>query len=55
VVKNSSLAGVVQEHARWLPKVNTQPVPGSAQRVLTQTNGVWFWEGRAIRPEEKDE
>jgi arylsulfatase A-like enzyme len=55
VVMIPSLAGVLQEHARWLPKVNAPPVPGSAQRVLTQTNGVWFWEGRAIRPDEKDE
>ncbi len=55
VVKNPALAKVVGEHARWLPKVNTPPAPGSAHRLLTQTNGMWFWEGRQIRPEERDE
>jgi arylsulfatase A-like enzyme len=41
-------AGTLREHARWLPQTNTPPVPGSAARVLTQTNGIWYWEGRAI-------
>ena len=46
---------VIQEHARWLPKVDVPAAPGSAQRVLTQTNGVWYWEGKAIDPAEKEE
>ncbi len=50
LVGQAALAGVVREHARWMPTVNTPPVPGSASRVLTQTNGVWFWEGKAIDP-----
>ena len=54
-VANPMLAGIVRDHRRWLPQTNTPPVPGSAQRVLTQTNGVWFWEGRKVRPEERDE
>lgn len=50
VVHEPKLAGVVREHARWLPQVNALPVPGSAYRVLTETNGVWYWEGKPIRP-----
>jgi len=42
------------ELAQWLPKVNTLPVPGSAYRVLTSTNGLWFWEGKQIVPSEKE-
>jgi hypothetical protein len=43
----------VREHCRWLPKVNTPPVAGSAARILTQTNGVWYWEGAPIVRSEK--
>ncbi|MBI5388043.1 MAG: sulfatase [Verrucomicrobia bacterium] len=55
LVKRTELAGVVREHARWLPAVNTPPAAGSAHRVLTQTNGVWFWEGKAIQRAELEE
>ena len=55
VVKEAANAEVIREHARWLPKVNTPPVPGSAHRVLMQTNGVWYWEGKAIRREELED
>lgn len=48
-------AAVIRDHARWLPKVNAPPAPGSAQRLLTQTNGVWFWEGKVIVPSEREE
>ena len=36
--------------AKWLPKVNKQPVPGSAQRVLTYDPGTGevVWEGQKI-------
>ena len=54
VVKQAQSAGIVRDHARWLPQVNEPPVPGSAQRVLTQTNGVWYWEGEVVRPSELD-
>jgi arylsulfatase A-like enzyme len=47
-------AAVLRSHARWLPKVNAAPVPGSAVRLLTRKDGVWFWEGKPIRPEEKE-
>lgn len=46
---------VVKDLAKWLPRVNTPPVPGSAERILTSTNGVWFWEGKLIRHQEKED
>lgn len=45
---------VIREHARWLPKPDVDGVPGSASRVLAGTNGVWYWEGRMVRPEEAE-
>ncbi len=43
-----------REHARWLPKVNAAPVAGSAARLLVNENGVWMWEGKPVRLEEKE-
>lgn len=48
-------AGAVHEHARWLPRSNAPPAPGSAVRLLTQENGVWYWEGKPIDPAEKEQ
>jgi len=45
-------ADVILKHAKWLPKVNAPPAPGSAHRILVQENGVWMWEGRPIVPAE---
>lgn len=45
----------IAELSRWLPQVNIPPVPGSAQRILVQENGVWVWEGEPINPAEKIE
>ena len=39
---------VKAELARWLPQENVPPAPGSAQRVLEQKNGVWYWEDQPI-------
>lgn len=55
VVREPKLAGVVREHARWLPKINAPPAPGSAHRILVQENGVWLWEGKPIKPEERED
>ena len=52
---DAKVAGVIREHARWLPKVNTPPVPGSAHRVLTKVDGQWLWEGQPIKPDEREE
>lgn len=48
-------AGVTRKHARWLPKVNTPPAPGSAHRILVHENGQWLWEGKPIVAGEKEE
>jgi choline-sulfatase len=45
---------VIAEHRRWLPKVNAPPAPGSAARLLVNENGVWVWEGKPIRKEDKE-
>ena len=52
---DAKVAGVIREHARWLPKVNTPPVPGSAHRVLTKVDGQWLWEGQPIKPDVREE
>jgi hypothetical protein len=44
----------IAEHGRWLPKVNAAPVAGSAARLLVNENGVWMWEGKPIRKEDKE-
>jgi len=46
-------AGVIAEHAQYLPKVNLPPAEGSRARVLVQKNGVWVWEGKPIIAAEK--
>ena len=55
VLGKPKLAKVVRDHARWLPQVNLPPAPGSAHRILVQEDGAWWWEGRLIRPEEKED
>src|SRR5581483_7081379 len=51
---NPKLAGVIKEHARWLPTVNAPPVPGSMHRLLVRVGNVWMWEGKAIDPADKE-
>ncbi len=55
LARDPKFADVVREHARWLPKTDVAPAPGSAQRVLVKVNGVWTWEGKPIDPAEKEE
>jgi choline-sulfatase len=52
LAQDPKYAGVVRDHAKWLPKVNLPPAPGSAHRVLVKENGVWLWEGKPIVPSE---
>jgi arylsulfatase A-like enzyme len=51
---DASLLQVKAGLARWLPKINKQPVPGSAQRVLTYdpASGEVNWEGRKVGADE---
>ncbi|HMY77018.1 MAG TPA: choline-sulfatase, partial [Blastocatellia bacterium] len=53
LARDPRYAKIIAEHRRWLPKVNAAPVPGSAARLLTNEKGVWMWEGKPIRAEEK--
>jgi choline-sulfatase len=53
LANNPRYANVIAEHRAHLPKVNAAPVPGSAGRLLVNDGGVWKWEGKPIRIEEK--
>ena len=55
MARDPKFAEVIREHAAWLPKTDVPPVPGSAQRILEKRDGVWLWEGKPIRPEEKED
>jgi choline-sulfatase len=54
LARDPKYASIIREHARWLPKVNTGAVPGSAHRILEKKGDAWFWEGKRIIPEEKE-
>jgi arylsulfatase A-like enzyme len=47
---NPKFAAVKRDMAKWLPKVNKKPVPGSAHRILTYdaATGETIWEGKPI-------
>ncbi len=51
-ITDAALNGIVREHITWLPQTNAPPVPESRARILTTTNGAWFWEGKPIQLEE---
>jgi choline-sulfatase len=53
LARDARYAKVVAAHRAHLPRVNAAPAPGSAARLLTTEGGVWYWEGKPIRPEEK--
>jgi choline-sulfatase len=46
-----SLAAVLEEHRRWLPKIDAPPATGSANRVLTydKSTDEAVWEGQTVR------
>ena len=52
LAKDPKYAGVIREHAKWLPTTNLPPAPGSASRILVKEAGVWLWEGKPIIPAE---
>lgn len=47
---NPQYANQRQELAKWLPKINADPVPGSRHRLLIYRDGVAIWEGKPIAP-----
>ncbi len=50
LASDPSLAGVVAEHRRWLPKIDVPPAPGSQHRVLTYDPATdhAVWEGQVV-------
>lgn len=52
----NNLAGVpkakptIDRLAKWLPKSDAAPIPGSKQRLVELKDGVVYWEGDAIPP-----
>jgi choline-sulfatase len=44
-------AGVIEEHRRWLPRIDLPPASGSAHRILTYdpTTDEALWEGKPVR------
>ncbi len=54
LAKDARYAQVIGEHRRWLPKANLPPIPGSAHRLLVNENGIWMWQGKPIRIDEKE-
>jgi len=49
---DTNYQSVIAEHAKWLPKEDRPPAPGSAHRILTYQNGEAVWEGKKIDPDE---
>jgi choline-sulfatase len=45
-------ARIVQEHARWLPRTDAAPLPGSRSRLVEIKEGVVYWENEPIRPDD---
>ncbi|MFN4258692.1 MAG: sulfatase [Gemmataceae bacterium] len=41
-----------KELAKWLPKVNTPPVAGSTVRLIELRDGVPYWQGQRIGPDD---
>jgi len=44
-------AAIMQEHCRWLPRIDRPPAPGSASRILTYDKATdqAIWEGTPVR------
>ena len=54
LAENPKFKDIKTELAKWLPKVDKPPAPGSRDRVLTYRleTGEVAWEGKTIRPSE---
>ena len=51
IVNRPELASVIDEHKKWLPKIDSPPAAGSASRVLTydKSTDEAVWEGVVVR------
>ncbi|TVQ05661.1 MAG: choline-sulfatase [Balneolaceae bacterium] len=45
---NSDYSGVIEDHAKWLPKEEAPHAAGSRHRLLEEIDGEWYWEGERI-------
>ncbi len=50
IAGDKNFRDILAEHRRWLPKIDVEPAPGSAHRILIHRAGVWNWEGEDISP-----
>jgi arylsulfatase A-like enzyme len=46
---------VIGELKKWLPNKNLPLAPGSANRILEQKDGIWYWEGKPIKREDLED
>ncbi len=49
IASDQQNATVIEQHRKWLPKVNRKPAVGSKHRILTYQNGEATWEGTPIK------
>ena len=53
LAKNTEFQAKKKELAKWLPKINAIPAPKTRIRLIELRNGVPYWEGAAIKAEDK--
>jgi len=51
LVGDPQFAAVIEEHRKWLPRIDRPPAPGSASRILTydKATDVAVWEGKKVK------
>jgi arylsulfatase A-like enzyme len=54
LAKDAKHNAVKRRLVRWLPAHSAQPLPGSKARLVEVRDGVVYWEGKPINPEEKE-
>jgi choline-sulfatase len=55
LVAQAQFAAVKQDLARWVPKSPAPFAAASAPRVLVKDKGIWLWEGKPIKAEDKED
>ncbi|QDT63006.1 sulfatase [Calycomorphotria hydatis] len=50
LASDPAMATVLEDHRKWLPKIDNPAVPGSAHRVLIVDEDGITWEGEPIKP-----
>jgi arylsulfatase A-like enzyme len=52
LASRSEYAATKQELSRWLPAESAPPLPGGNVRLLETKDGVLYWEGKPIAPDD---